>query len=71
MARAGTGSRGRVGPASDVYRLGVCFDELLTADRRFQAAGPPVDTRPVVLNRIRFRRVDSIRNVDPDLELIC
>lgn len=65
-----TGSRGEVGPASDVYSLGVMLYEMVTGRPPFRAASP-VDTLLLVLEQDPVRPKLLNPKVDSDLELIC
>jgi serine/threonine-protein kinase len=64
------GARGEVGPASDVYSLGVILYHMLTGRPPFQAANP-VDTVLLVLEQDPVPPRALNPKADRDLEMIC
>jgi serine/threonine-protein kinase len=64
------GARGQIGPASDVYSLGVILYHMLTGRPPFQAASP-VDTVLLVLEQEPVPPRALNPKADRDLEMIC
>ncbi|HEY8505253.1 MAG TPA: serine/threonine-protein kinase, partial [Gemmataceae bacterium] len=64
------GDGSRVGPAADVYSLGVILYELLTGEKPFAAAGPEAVLARVLRAEPRPPRA-ARREIPPDLEAVC
>jgi serine/threonine protein kinase len=60
----------QVGPATDVYGLGLILYELLTGHRPYSAQGGPEVIHQIIQAKPRSLR-QSNPNVPPDLEVIC
>ncbi len=64
------GDAGAVGPAADIYSLGVTLYQLLTA--RLPYNGSPIETVRLILRGERPPPPDELRpNLDPQLVAIC